>query len=194
MMAADSENNNRKLLVFDGCAGSKSATQAFSDRGHIVESLDIEGDHTYIMDIREFHPVKKYDFMWFSPPCTEFSKAAWRRGKCRDWKPDLTIVQACYRIIRECDPAYWIIENPLGCMRHFIGPPEITINYSDFGYPCKKPTDLWGVFPWFWSQKYNRDIMPFDYAFPKNVSELRAQIPYELSLAICKAVENQPEK
>lgn len=191
MVAIDSGNNTRKLLVFDGCAGSKSATKAFSDRGHIVETLDIEGDHTYTTDIREFHPGKEYDFMWFSPPCTEFSKAAWRLGKCRQRKPDLSIVQACFKIIKESDPTYWIIENPVGCMRYFIGPPEITINYSDYGHACKKPTALWGRFPWFWSsvQSNNKTIL-FKDAFPKKNDIARSKIPYELSLAICKAVEN----
>ena len=181
----------KKLIVFDGCAGTKSATQAFADRGHTVETLDIEGNHTYTMDIKDFHPDKKhYDFMWFSPPCTEFSLANPRKGKCKDRDPDMSIIEACFRIIDEAKPTYWIIENPQACLRHFIGKPTITIKYSDYGYICQKPTDLWGVFPWFWSRTgKNNNTVAFREAFPAhNVN--RGQIPYELSYSICVSIEN----
>jgi len=180
----------KRLAVFDGCAGTKSATQAFSDRNHSVETLDIEGDHTFVMDIRDFNTDVKYDFMWFSPECKEFSKANYRLGPCKDRHPDMSIVEACFRIIDECKPIYWIIENPQACLKHFIGKPTITVQYSDYGYVCQKPTDLWGVFPWFWSNvEKNRDTIAFREALPAHNIK-KAQIPYELSKSICIAIEN----
>ncbi|KCZ71626.1 site-specific DNA methylase [Candidatus Methanoperedens nitroreducens] len=181
------------MLVFDGCAGTGSATKAFADRGNTVETLDIEGEHTYVCDIREFHPEKHYDFMWFSPPCTEFSIANYRLGACKYRTPDLSIVQACFRIVSEAKPEFWLIENPKGCLRHFIGKPVITVNYSDYGYFSKKPTDLWGVFPEFISPVPANDkpvsFIKATWGLSKDSVAERAHVPYGLSLAICTAVE-----
>ena len=138
----------KKLKVFDGCTEFGSETQAFRDRQHEVTTLGLEGDVSIKMDIRDFHTTEHYDFMFFCPPCTEFSIANNRYlGGCKDRTPDLSIVNACFRIVEEAKPTFWIIENPRGCLRYFIGRPTITVNYSDYGYVSKKPTDLWGVFP-----------------------------------------------
>jgi len=59
---------------------------------------------------------------------------------------DMSIVKSCFRIVNTCKPKYWIIENPAFGLRQVIGKPKIKINYSDFGYSAKKPTDLWGVY------------------------------------------------
>jgi len=114
------------MLVFSGCTELGSEVQAFRDRGHKVETCGIEGDVTYKMDIRNFHPDKNkhYFFMTFHPPCTKYSKANWRMGKFKDRIIDHSIVLACLRIVREAKPAYWMIENPMGAMRVFLGKPQ----------------------------------------------------------------------
>lgn len=174
------------MLVLDLCAGTGSATQAFRDRGHDVDTLDIVGGHTFNMDVRKFKPWKKYNFIWASPVCTEFSLL--KRVPCRARHPDLSIVYACLRI---CQTApYWVLENPRACLRHFIGNPTITVYYSDYGGKCVKPTDLWGVFPFFWSESKRKETIPLEYAYP-NHSDPRGEVPYGLSLALCKALERE---
>ena len=42
------------MKVLDLCAGTGSATQAFVDRGHDVDTLDVVGGHTFNMDVRKF--------------------------------------------------------------------------------------------------------------------------------------------
>lgn len=183
------------MKVLDLCAGTGSATQAFRDRGHEVTTLDLEGEGVDIRcDIREWYPQNRnFDFIWASPPCTEFSIA--KRIPYKGRKPDLSIVNACSRIIEEIKPRYWVMENPRGALRHFIGKPVITIFYKDYGYVCSKPTDLWGVFPWFYSRtKPNKNPTPWDVAFPHHSRvwiHQRAQVPYELSKAICLALEGE---
>ena len=182
-----------KLKVFSGCTEYGSEVQAFKDRGHDVTTLGMCGDVDIIMDIRDFHTDEHYDFMTFHPPCTEFSKANWRLGKCKDRKPDMSIVEACFRIVQEAKPKYWMIENPQGCLRHFIGRPQYCIRYGDYGHYCQKPTDIWGVLPWFGSYckntvvkgKHNVTALTLG---PRKASE-RALVPYGLSLAICKSIE-----
>lgn len=174
------------MKVLDLCAGTKSATAAFRDRGHTVETLDIAGDHTYVCDVRSFFPDKEYDFVWASPPCTEFSLV--RGIKCRDRHPDMSIVDACLRICKTAP--YWALENPRGCLRYFIGKPVICLRYGDYGYVSEKPTDLWGEFPWFFSQEKRQRTVDFRTAFPFDRSGRRSQVPYGLSLAICRALES----
>lgn len=182
------------MKVLDLCAGTGSATQAFRDRGHEIITLDISGDVDIRCDIREWYPRNRYfDFIWASPPCTEFSIA--KRIPYKERNPDLSVVEACLRTIQAIKPRFWIMENPRGALRHFIGKPVITIRYKDFGYVCSKPTDLWGEFPWFYSRtRPNDKPTPWDAAFPKHSHRWkhdRAKIPYNLSLAICLALEGE---
>jgi len=185
------------MIVLDLCAGTGSATQAFRDRGHDVDTLDIIGGHTFNMDVRKFKPWKKYDFIWSSPPCTEFSIA--KGISCKDRNPDLSLVEACIRICKTAP--YWILENPRDCLRYIIGKPVVTVKYSDYGavFPtkyregvvCTKPTDLWGCFPWFWSneQPQKQQLLKDGIQALGSRSAMRAMVPYGLSLAICTAIE-----
>lgn len=182
----------KELKVFAGCTEFGSEVQAFKDRGHDVVTLGLEGDVGVKKDIRDFHTTKHYDFMIFHPPCTEFSIANHRLGACKNRNPDMSIVEACFRIVNEAKPTFWIIENPRGCLRYFIGKPQATIKYSDFGYVSIKPTDLWGDFPMFTYYTPNDHPKPFIRAMPGFTKQQRAQrsvIPYNLSMCLCVAIE-----
>jgi hypothetical protein len=186
------------MRVLDLCTQFASETKAFKDRGHEIVTLGIEGDVNIKCDVRQYFPSidDKYDFIIAHPPCTEFSKANWRLGKYKDRKPDTSIFDACFRIINTLKPIYWMIENPQGAARHFIGKPTITIKYGDYGHYCMKQTDLWGEFPWFFSQTpdtYERGHHSHT-AFRYNSNGIktaaqRSLLPYGLSLAICLAIE-----
>jgi len=185
------------MKVLDLCTEFGSETAAFRDRGHDVETLGIVGNVTYLQDARAFHPTKKYDFITAHPPCTEFSIADWRKGPCKDRSPDMSIVEACFRIITEAKPRFWMLESPRGCLRHFIGRPQYTIRYGDFGHYCQKPTDLWGVLPWFQSYVVNRVQKQSNgltaYTNGTHNTAQRALVPYGLSLAMCEATERELE-
>jgi hypothetical protein len=187
----------KRLKVFSGCTEFGSEVQAFKDRGHDVITLGCGGDVNIKKDIRDvhfYHAEGYYDFMTFHPPCTEFSKANWRAGKCKDRKPDMSIVEACFRIVKEVKPTFWMIENPQGCLRYFIGRPQYCIKYGDYGHYCQKPTDLWGVLPWFRSYRENI-VIPGEHnntahsKGPRDPAK-RALIPYELSMVICQSIED----
>lgn len=177
------------MEVLDLCAGMGGFSAAFKERGHTVTTLDLFGTPDIKMDVRNFHPTKYYDVILASPPCTDFSKAAWRKGKCKDRKPDLSIVNACLRIIKEGKPKYSAVENPRACLRYFIGPPTCTVNYSDYGHPTRKPTDLWGVFPMFLGYSPVKNIKHWNQT-PRSPRK-RACIPYGLSWSLCTAIEAQ---
>ena len=178
----------KKLNIFSGCTEYGSEVRAFKDRGHNVTTLGMEGNVDIQMDIRDFSTTDHYDFMTFHPPCIEFSKANWRLGKCKDRTPDMSIVEACFRIVQEANPTFWMIENPRGCLRHFIGRPQYCIRYGDYGHYCQKPTDLWGVLPWFGSyrpntvKKYTGNLSAHSFGPPG--ADKRALLPYEFSLVL----------
>jgi hypothetical protein len=58
----------------------------------------------------------------------------------------VTILHACKRIIEEAEPAWWVIENPLGRIVHYLGPPSFRFQPWHFGDPWTKLTLLWGRF------------------------------------------------
>ena len=178
-----------KLNIFSGCTQYGSEVQAFKDRGHNVTLLGLDGNIDIQMDIREFNTTEQYDFMTFHPPCTEFSKANWGLGRCKDRRPDMSIVDTCFKIVEQAKPIYWMIENPRGCLRHFIGRPQYEIRYGDYGHYCHKPTDLWGVLPWFQSYRPNTVQKKNAYSNGPRCSNIRAKLPYEFSLVLCKAIE-----
>lgn len=77
-----------------------------------------------------------------NPPCTEFSTADW--NKDRDIEKGMFLVDECMRIIDECKPNWWIIENPAtGLLSRVIGKPTYTYQPWQYGSPWTKKTALW---------------------------------------------------
>jgi len=106
--------------AIDLFAGTGAATAELARRGWRVIRVEInpafEADWR---DIRSFvwdgDPV---DFVWASPPCTEFSRTF------MPWidqdRPSLEAIELIFhtlRVIREARPRYWILENVKGAQR-----------------------------------------------------------------------------
>ena len=98
-------------------------------------------DHRDVTQFRAKH--REFQFIWASPPCTEFSKGSmpWHRKKLPvNWSPDLSLVFAAQRVIRECSPDFWALENVRGALPWIcpiLGPPVARVG------ACY----LWGVLP-----------------------------------------------
>lgn len=58
----------------------------------------------------------------------------------------LSLVDACLRLVLVLKPHFWVMENPVGKLRKWIGAPVMTFNPCDYGDPYKKRTLLWGNF------------------------------------------------
>ncbi|MDE2233069.1 MAG: hypothetical protein KGJ90_02955 [Patescibacteria group bacterium] len=57
------------------------------------------------------------------------------------------LVKECQRIIAECNPVFWAIENPAtGMLRSYLGEPKYVYQPWFFGSPWTKKTALWGKF------------------------------------------------
>lgn len=80
-----------------------------------------------------------------NPVCTEFSTAHGFHKKIES--PDLSMIKHCLRIINQCFPEWWVIENPFnGTMKNYLGKPGYIYQPWQFGSPWTKKTALWGKF------------------------------------------------
>lgn len=102
-------------------------------------------------DVRMFHwdGPQVYGIL-AAPPCESFSNArrghpVYNQSMCR--KDGLDIVRACLRIIKECDPVFWCLENPAtGDLERYLGTPVMTFQPYEYGDGWAKKTALWGKF------------------------------------------------
>ena len=136
-------------------SGTGSIGRAFEALGWEVISLDILPGATIQSNIMTWNhtvfPPGHFDFIWASPPCTEYSIARTRAKKPRDFVLADSIVCAALDIIDYFRPELWLLENPQTgylktrpIMRNI---PWQDVTYCRYGYPYKKQTRLWGIFP-----------------------------------------------
>ena len=168
-----------KYLMLDLCSGLKTASAGMRSMGWEVVTVDIDPmfEPDFVADVRTWSwSGRRPDLVWASPPCDEFAREfmPWSRtGKV----PDLSIVEGCKRIIQECNPTYWVIENVRGAVK-YLGTPRV-IYY---------PFYLWGFFP-------DLGVLKLDHrkkeSYTSSKKAERAKIPYGLSLAFSQAIGMQ---
>lgn len=199
------------LLCVDLCSGWGGFSQPFLDAGWQVVRIDndmkfknvpntIIGDVRNLVDMKAILKDKFITLIVASPPCQRFSIAN-RMFPKPGILEALEIVGSIYELIAALRPKYWIVENPKGRLRWFLGKPNSTISLSNFGGKYKKPTDLWHNFalpliagerPFepSWSSVKNQGKGSTGLLRLRDPS-LRAKLPYGLGLAVLKAIEPQ---
>jgi hypothetical protein len=121
-------------------------SQPYREAGYDVRQIDLwRGD-----DVRLFrslpYPVRG---VLAAPPCTEFARsgARWWKSKGDVRLLDaLSLVDATCRIVLVHRPQWWVIENPVGRLREWLGEPVMRFDPADYGGPHTKRTCLWGRF------------------------------------------------
>jgi hypothetical protein len=166
-------------LCLDLFAGTGSATNAFRQAGWEVVRVELnpafEAEHH--ADIRDWHWTgRRPTLIWASPPCTEFARESmpWcKTGK----QPSMELVDATERIIRECNPQYWCIENVRGARPWFD---------LRFGNPlCLGPVRLWGNFPRFYC-----DVPGWKESLSSTQEAERAAMPPQIGQGLLWAIEH----
>ena len=129
---------NRVLIL---CHASGVITKLFQARGWDAVQVDLEHGH----DVRLIeHDKRGFDGVIAEPPCTEFagSGARWWEGKGEQALLDaLAISDACLRAVAIYRPNFWWLENPVGRLKRFIGPPAFTFNPNEYAGYCDNPGD-----------------------------------------------------
>lgn len=135
-----------RKIILDLCGGSGAWAKPYVDAGYDVRTITLPDN-----DVRTFHwdgePV--YGIL-AAPPCESFSNA--RRGhkvlnQSMSRNEGLEIVKACMRIIKECNPVFWALENPAtGDLEKYLGKPRMTFQPYEYGDGWAKKTAIWGNF------------------------------------------------
>ena len=148
----------RALVLFKGTG---SIDRSLEQAGFKVDSLDIDPKcgATWTSDILQWETWRhmmpgRYDFIWASPPCTEYSIARTTAKTPRNLEYADSIVQRTLDIIFELAPKAYLMENPqtglLKTRKVVEGIPsfrDVTYcMYSDGErWTYKKQTRLWGT-------------------------------------------------
>ena len=186
-----------KLMIdlFSGLGGASEA-MAQDDEWSVLryENNPALGyvPYTNICDLTEYEIKCRHEIelIWASPPCQDFSNAysaprpiAGRAGE--DFEADLSLVKRALEIIEELKPRYWIIETVAGAIKDFqpiLGAPRQIVG----------PFVLWGRFPLIpMSRDFNHSKSEIDKRHSPIRSNIRAQIPFEISDALLDALVNQ---
>lgn len=165
---------DRRPFAVDLYSGTAGATAAFRDAGWDVLTIDAERGRRprVVADVRALPLAvrRPIDFLWASPPCTEFSDANPNRPE----RPSLDLIFAALIAIRDLQPRFWVLENVRGAIP-FLGIPVQKIG----------PWCLWGYFPPL-AVSYE---MQLHRKSRYRSAVARGAVPYGLSAALLQAVE-----
>ena len=114
-----------------------------------LKNADINAD-IQTWDYKQFEP-KHFDFIWASPPCTEYSLA--KTTAPRNIPAANKIVEKTWEIIDYLKPTYFVLENPqtgyLKKQDFMQGRYFVDLDYCKYGMPYRKRTRLWNnIFHW----------------------------------------------
>tara|TARA_R110002012_G_scaffold321906_1_gene552172 strand:- start:3853 stop:4452 length:600 start_codon:yes stop_codon:yes gene_type:complete len=191
-----------KLMIdmFAGLGGASAAM--INDEDWIVRRFDNNPALRQVQDIHisndMFYIVEgcphDIELLWASPPCQDFSLgfhsplSKHYRGEegYEDYEPNMKLLMATINTIKKTNPKYWVIENVKGSIKFFepfLGKPTQIIGSQV----------LWGNFPFINMPEGFRDFKKDNDKGPNNPlrSNYRAVIPYEISLRLKIAVEEQ---
>ena len=140
-------------IILDLCGGTGSWSKPYKDNGYDVRIIDPQEwleDDFGTGDVRLFKkPKEKIYGILAAPPCTHFSVSGawcWKKKGSEPLLEGLSVVDSCLRIIFITKPIFWVLENPVGRLKHYIGEPKCTFQPYQYGDAYSKRTCLWGVF------------------------------------------------
>lgn len=109
--------DNSKKIILHLCADIGSDSKPYKDAGYDVRLVGRD------IGVENYHPPANVYGIIANPVCLEFSTAR-SNGKARNPEQGMALVKECQRIISECNPVFWVIENPAtGALRNYLGTP-----------------------------------------------------------------------
>ena len=136
--------NNRTILSLCDYTGNWS--RPYEKAGYSVIRIDLQHGQDVRLMKRIEEPIHG---ILAAPPCTHFSIAGsqyWKSKGDNALLEGLAIVDACLRAVAIYHPVWWVLENPKGRLREYLGEPAWRFQPWQFGDPYTKMTCLWGHF------------------------------------------------
>ena len=141
------------MLLLELFSGTGSVGRVAKNFGYTVISLDLK-NADICSDILEWdyteYPTGMFQFIWASPPCTEYSRA--KTTGVRKIEEANKIVKKTIEIINYFNPKYFVIENPqTGLLKNqdFMKDFDYKdVDYCKYGFKYRKRTRLWGNVNW----------------------------------------------
>ena len=130
-------------------SGTGSVGKIFKARGWEVVSVDCDAkmQPTIVADIGTFDYRMlggRFDAVWCSPPCTQYSIARSHAKTPRDLEGADRLVRRCRDIISYFQPLAYFIENPHSGLlkrRDVVSDlPYVVVDYCQYGWPYRKRT------------------------------------------------------
>lgn len=129
------------------CDYTGNWSRPYEEAGYRVVRVDLKNGG----DVRLLEFPGQIHGILAAPPCTMFasSGARWTRTD-EQMIEALSVVDACLRAVAVCRPAWWALENPVGKLSRYLGPPAMRFDPWQFGRMTgdayTKRTCLWGQF------------------------------------------------
>ena len=149
-------------IILDLCGGTGSWSEPYQQAGYDVRLVTLPSH-----DVTCYIPPLSVWGILAAPPCTEFAVSGarwWAKKPQSSLDAALRIVDACCRIIEAAKPEWWALENPVGRLRKWLGPPAYSFQPWEYGDPWYKRTCIWG-----WHVR----PQPFGTAPPRKYGEQR---------------------
>lgn len=136
-------------IILDLCGGTGSWSKPYKDAGYDVRLITLPlFDVTDEYVVQTCIKLKPYGILCASP-CECWGMM----GNCR-WKErtkeylvnHFEILIKNLRMIYECQPHFWTLENPPGKMSRFMGKHRFSFDPYEYGESYHKKTLLWGKF------------------------------------------------
>lgn len=143
--------SNRHKAIISLCDYTGIWSKPYFEAGYNVIRVDLARG----VDVRLLKFPGKVHGVIAQPPCTHLagSGARWWKGKGEVALLEaLSIVDACLRIVTVCQPQWWVLENPVGRLKDYLGEPAFYFDPCDYGTLAgddeayTKNTCLWGNF------------------------------------------------
>lgn len=136
--------NGRTILSL--CDHTGNWSRPYEEAGYPVIRVDLQDGQDVRLLRRIDEPIHG---ILAAPPCTHFSRAgAWMweaKGEAAILE-GLALIDACLRTVAIYRPTWWALENPIGRLKDYLGPPNWRFDPWMFGDPYTKRTWLWGEF------------------------------------------------
>ena len=165
---------NKNKIILDLCGGTGAWSKPYKNAGYDVRVITLpEYDvRMYPSKLKihiarlpkDFDSIEQHSPVYgilCAPVCTVFAgSGACHRRNDTAMREGLSLVDACLRLVMVLKPKFWALENPVGKLRKWIGPPIMTFTPCDYGDPYKKRTLLWGNFNTNLKKKFVMPIIP----------------------------------